>query len=171
MSLPSQLSNNMTKTFIKFIFIILIGIHTSCSSTPSADQLINEKASLPASFQFDKLGLKVIATLVNKNEHTMSTLYGNSLALEAAKTGEHMIGDGEVFALITWNQQADENWYGANIPAELQSVELLHISATNGRGVFKYQSFKGKTLQPNKDTLQQDERIVYILSQKPAVLP
>ena len=159
------------KSIVKIFISSIIAIYCSCKASPPAEELINGKASFPASFQFDKLGLKVIATLIDKNFHTMSTLYGNSLALEAAKTGEYKIGNGELFALITWNQQADENWYGANIPAELRSVELLHISASNGQGIFKYQSFKGKNLQPDRDTLHRNERIAYILSQKPTILP
>ena len=55
----------------------------------------------------------------------MATLYGNEPALQAAKLGSSTTTAGETFALVTWKQKADESWFGANIPDEVQSIEQI----------------------------------------------
>jgi hypothetical protein len=159
------------KTFTGIVFSSIIAVYCSCTASPPVKQLVNNEASLPASFQFDKLGLKVIATFIDKNERTMSTLYGNSIALQAAKTGEHKIGTGGVFVLITWKQQADGNWYGANIPGELLSVELIHSSPSARQTVVRYDRYKGKSLMLDSDTIHRGKRVAFILNQRASVLP
>jgi hypothetical protein len=137
-----------TSTYILLVSIVVI--FCGCKSSPDADNLINTKASLPSSFNFNSLGLKVMASFVNKSQASMSTQ------------------PGEFFALITWKQQADKNWFGANIPGELQSVELLRISTTN---IINYMRYKGAGLVLDTDTLIPKKRIAFILSQQPSVMP
>jgi hypothetical protein len=133
---------------------------------------LNEAASLPPSFDFSKLGLRVLASSINRRQATMATLYGNDLACQTALGGTRAAQSGEVLALLTWKQQADPNWFGARIPGALQSLELLRAGPTSGgRSAVTYQYFTGKDLILRTDTLHQQERIAYLLSQKPAVLP
>jgi hypothetical protein len=78
---------------------------------------------------------------------------------------------GEVLALLTWQQRADPNWFGARIPGALQSLELLRTGhAGAGHPAVTYQCFTGKNLTLLADTAHQQERIAYLLAQKPAVL-
>lgn len=138
----------------------------ACGDNSSNTELTNTKASLPASFKFSAAGLKVITTFINKKQSTMSTLYGNPLALKTAVAGTNTVA-GEVLALVTWKQQADVHWFGANIPGDLQSVEMIKTAPA----AIDYKRYEGKSLTLNPDTLHQAERIKYIFDQKPSVMP
>jgi hypothetical protein len=145
---------------------------SACSQPKVPAGQLNEAASLPTSFDFSKLGLRVLASSVNRRQATMATLYGNDLARQAALGGNATAQPGEVLALVTWRQQADPNWFGARIPGKLQSVELLRTEpGSTGHPAVTYQCFTGKDLALQADTLHQQERIAYLLAQKPAVMP
>lgn len=145
---------------------------SACSQSQVPAGQLNAAASLPPSFNFSKLGLRVLSTFVNRRQATMATLYGNDLARQTALGGTGAAQPGEVLALLTWQQQADPNWFGARIPGALQSLELLRIGlGTAGRPVVSYHCFVGQRLVPKADTLHQRARIAYLLAQKPAVLP
>lgn len=149
----------------------LLALSACTQSQVSAGQL-NEAASLPLAFKFSKLGLRVLATFINRRQATTATLYGNDLARQAALAGPGAAQPGEVLALLTWQQQPDPNWFGARIPGALQSLELLRTGPGDaGRPVVRYQCFVGKNLVPQADTLHRRARIAYLLAQKPAVLP
>jgi hypothetical protein len=157
---------------MKSAYILLAGIALAlgaCTNTVSNTALINNEATIPASFNFGKMGFKVITSSINKKKGTMSTLYGNELALKAATAGTGTIAAGEVFALVTWRQQADDHWFGANIPGNLQSVEYVKTSDA-GNNV-SYQRFEGTSLVLSADTLHNRERIKYIFEQKPSIMP
>lgn len=100
----------------------------------------------------------------------MSTLYGNDQAFQHAHTSaDSSYPNGSVLALATWKQQEDQHWYGANIPGELQSIELVKINGTAAT----YEQFSGTALTPasNTDTALINKRTRYILDEKPAVTP
>ena len=109
---------------------------------PDGAELINTKASIPASFHFDELGLKVISSEISHRDSTLSTLYGNDAARKTALTNSGLHSKGELFAFVTWKQQQDKEWFGAIAPAELKP-----------------------------DTLGNQDRVTCILRQKPFVLP
>jgi hypothetical protein len=156
----------MMKKLIALIFAGSV-LLSSCTDGPGRVKLINDTASLPPAFNFDKLGLKVMSSSMNKKRNTMSTLYANPVALQHAIKGlkEHV--PGEIFALVTWKKQADDHWFGANIPGELQSIELVNTTSTAAN----YKNYEGKALTLNVDTTKQQQRISYILSQQPSVMP
>jgi hypothetical protein len=104
--------------------IVLVFFLYSCIYNPRVNKLINTKESIPSSFDFIHSDLNALATFINKKERTMSMLYGNSLAMKTAKEDENKIHDGEVLALVTWQQQFDDHWYGAKIPGNIQSIEV-----------------------------------------------
>jgi hypothetical protein len=156
------------------IHMLLAGIailSSACGHKTNSADLINKKASLPPSFQFEALGLKVMSSSINKKRGTMSTLYANELGLKNAIAGlkNHMAG--EVFALVTWKQQEDDHWFGAKIPGDLSSVELVKTTAIVNHTVISYKKFEGKDLVANPDTLHQQDRIKYIFEQQPSVMP
>jgi hypothetical protein len=141
---------------------------TACTSTTSKTALVNNAASLPSSFNFGKMGLKVITSFISKKQGTMSTLYGNELALKTASAGTGTLA-GEVFALVTWKQQADDHWFGAKIPADLLSVE--YVKTGQESDYTSYQKFEGKDLVLSTDTSNNQVRIKYIFDQRPSVMP
>ena len=145
---------------------------SACSQPEVPAGQLNEAASLPPAFEFSKLGLRVLSTFINRRQATTATLYGNDLARQAAQMGTGAAQPGEVLALLTWQQQADPNWFGARIPGALQSLELLRTSPGHaGHPAVMYQCFTGKELTLRADTLHRQERITFLLAQKPAVLP
>ena len=158
---------------IKYLFLAGIVLTMfACSNTPTVSELTNTKASLPPSFNFDQLGLKAITTFINKKQGTTSTLYGNPLALKTAIAGTNKIVAGEVLALVTWKQKADENWFGANIPGAVNTIELIKTSAgSGGAPVVAYSLYKGKEFILSKDTTDNHARIKYIFDQQPSVMP
>jgi hypothetical protein len=160
----------MLKSIYIFIAAVMISL-SACNRNASSSELVNQKASLPASFNFDQLGLKVLTSSINKKDATTSTLYGNQLAFKSALSGsgEHQVG--EVFALVTWKQQPDEHWFGAKIPGDLQSVEVVKALGENQHTVIRYKRFEGKQLTANTDTSYQQGRINNIFGMKPAVMP
>lgn len=154
--------------------IALVGLLalSACNQPQVPAGQLNEAASLPTSFDFNKLGLRVLSSSVNHRQATMATLYGNDLARQAALGGTGAAQPGEVLALVTWRQQADPNWFGARIPGKLQSLELLRTAlGSTDRPAVTYHCFTGKNLTLRADTLHQQERIAYLLAQKPAVMP
>ncbi|TDN36803.1 hypothetical protein E4631_21655 [Hymenobacter sp. UV11] len=145
---------------------------SACSQNQVPAGQLNEAASLPPAFNFSKLGLRVLTSVINQRQGTTATLYGNDQARQAALEGAGAAQSGEVLALLTWRQQPDPNWFGARIPGALQSLELLRTGpAGAGRPAVTYQCFTGQNLALRADTLHQQERIAYLLAQKLAVLP
>lgn len=134
-------------------------------------ELYNTKAALPSSPKYNLDGLKVITSFVNKTKGTASTLYGNDLALKAAIEGNKIIAAKEVFTLVTWKQQDDDHWFGAKIPSDVESVEVIKTASSGNNVAVNYEQLNGKALDLKTDTSGQAERIKYILGQKPSVLP
>ncbi|MDR3680618.1 MAG: hypothetical protein P4L41_11690 [Flavipsychrobacter sp.] len=133
--------------------------------------LINDQAALPATFKFDTLGLKVMASFANKKYGTMSVLYANGEGISNAIKGDKKHSAGEVRALVTWGQQDDPSWFGARIPGSLKSVELVKISTNTTGLITAYAKYSGKNLLAAPDTLGQEARIKYILDQQPSIMP
>ncbi len=143
----------------------------ACTSKTNDRNNLNTQASFPDSAKFNVDGLKVITTFINRKSGTMSTLYGNPLALENTIDSNEKIADGEMFALVTWKEQPDTHWFGANIPGDLETVEVLTTSSDAGTLKMNYQRYEGKAMIPLSDTLNRAERIRFILSQNPSIMP
>ena len=101
----------------------------------------------------------------------MSILYGNELALQKAIGFNKEFVSGEIFTLVTWNQQPDAHWFGASIPGDLQSVEVLKSNSSGAIVNLDYLRYEGKTLILHSDTLNNSKRIKFMLDQKPSVMP
>ncbi|QEM13180.1 hypothetical protein [Mucilaginibacter rubeus] len=142
----------------------------ACSDNKPVE-LYNNKAALPSSPKYNLDGLKVITSFVNKTKGTASTLYGNDLALKAAIEGNKIIAAKEVFTLVTWKQQDDDHWFGAKIPSDVESVEVIKTASSGNNVAVNYEQLEGRNLDLKTDTSGQAERIKYILGQKPSVLP
>ncbi|PTS97362.1 hypothetical protein DBR11_17300 [Pedobacter sp. HMWF019] len=140
---------------------------TACTENKKPADLLNQQASLPAGLNFSKMGFKVINSSINVKSNTMSTLYGNNTAQTNARSSTKLRPAGEIFALVTWKKQPDKHWFGANIPGDLQSLEMVKTT-TSGT---IYQLYKGQNLTLSTDTSLQQQRTRYILEQTPSIMP
>ena len=137
---------------------------------PLADTLsfYDQAALLPDSAGTHPLTGKVITSFVNRREGTMSTLYGNDLAVNSARSGM-AYPPGAVVSLVTWSQREDPHWFGGRIPRAVVSVETLHYGAG---GVPVYECREGMPLvkkMPSPDVVAR--RVQYITAKKASVLP
>jgi hypothetical protein len=134
----------------------------------------NGLATLAGDIDVDPLQWNVITCGSDPRESTMSTLFGNDIAVQYSRThAEATYPAGAVLSLVTWHQQNDGNWFGAKMPAETKSMELVTVSASgDGNTSYGYKRYQGSPLKrvtPSEG--QADERIAYIRSQRAAVMP
>src|SRR5688500_8844871 len=72
---------------------------------------------------YDAGDQRVITHSVNKKLETMSILYGNASAYNAALAGDGRHQAGERYTLVTWQYHENPLWYGSKVNGELLSVE------------------------------------------------
>lgn len=150
------------------IIIALIILLTGCNGN-NKDNL-NEKASVSALdvLPENPLLLSSITFSINPNKTAMSTLYGNKIAFQHAKTkADSSYPHGSVLYEVTWKQKADSLWFGANIPDQIISVEKLQFSGT---GAPEYELYTGHPLK-KVSCNNENQRLALILSKRIAETP
>jgi Cytochrome P460 len=154
------------------LFLTMLG----CSrGRTDISELINEEASIVNDLPFNPLQWKVISSTINKQDSTMSTLYGNDLAVRSARTSPQRIyPPGSVLSLVTWFQQEDKHWFGAKIPGQIKSVEFVIVdSSPDHPPLYSYQLYEG-TRPKRMSTVEAstlNARIDHILGQRASVMP
>jgi hypothetical protein len=145
------------------------GAKTKISAT------LNQSASLVGELPANPLQWKVITSAVNHADSTMSTLYGNDLAVKYARANsQHSYPSGSVLSLVTWTQREDERWFGAKIPDRVKSVEFVFVdAAADGRQSYSYREYEGAppTMVSEQKGFAPNDRAAYLLAQRAAVLP
>jgi mono/diheme cytochrome c family protein len=134
----------------------------------------NGLATLAGDIDVDPLRWNVITCGADPRESTMSILFGNDIAVHYSRThAEGTYPTGTVLSLITWHQQDDGNWFGAKMPAETKSMEVVTVSSSgDGSASYAYKSYGGSPLKAVASSQgHADERIAYIRSQRAAVMP
>lgn len=120
---------------------------------------------------FETSGMQPITSLFNKKSGTMSTLYGNDLALKAARDENQNHRPGEVFTLVTWDLEPNPYWFGGNINGDERYIETVKVlPAENGIRVDYEVEKNGGDVFKTYNTDKQ-ERINFIFEQKAAVFP
>jgi hypothetical protein len=145
--------------------------HDHVFTFPLADtvSLYDQAAFLPDSLFGRPMAGEVVTALVDPRNHSMSTLYGNNLAVKSARSGGSGYPAGSTLALVTWSQRDDPHWFGGRIPLVLQSVEVVRYLAG---GPPSYEYYQGAPLAKKLPAgLIVPDRIAYISHQKAAVLP
>ncbi|HEY0163079.1 MAG TPA: cytochrome P460 family protein [Edaphobacter sp.] len=143
-----------------------------CNTTKPEPASINQQATLAGQLPYNPLAWRVVTSWTNQNSHTMSTLYGNDLAVEYARTNAgHEYPAGAVLALVTWQQRDDPHWFGARIPGAPQTVEFVTISSPGQSPA--YERYQGSPLirTTTSDPTATAQRVEYLLSQRAAVMP
>jgi len=135
----------------------------------------NQAAALPASLPYQPIDWNAITMYVDPNARTMSTLYGNSTAMQGLQvrskaSGSPVYAPGSILALVTWVQRDDPHWFGARIPAVPQSVEFVQVAT--GELPIEYRRFSGRAFTEDDVTrAEMARRMRFILSLNPAPLP
>ncbi|MCF2443963.1 hypothetical protein L0657_08355 [Dyadobacter sp. CY345] len=161
----------MKRTIIIFCLISLF-YFSGCSPAPDSGERINSHASLPASFGFSEMNLKVISSLINKKDGTMSILYGNEKTALRLRENVDSVMSGEQLTLLTWKQKEDDHWLGAKIPDQLLFAETVRAEHDDkGEMQVKYEKFNGSELVRDVDTLGNASRKAFLLAQRPSIMP
>jgi hypothetical protein len=163
------------KMFWLFGIVLPLTILGCSSNEPSISAAFNQSASLVGTLPANPLQWKVISSMIDPADSTMSTLYGNDAAVGYVRThSQHDYPAGSQLSLVTWTQQEDPRWFGASIPEAVKSVEFVTVgSAQDGRLSYSYWKYEGSPLQKSVDqkSATPNERAAYLLSQRAAVMP
>lgn len=146
---------------------------TSAQSTlPEAGN--NRAATLPSGLPYQPLRWTPITMFVDREGHTMSTLYGNELAIQSVDARSTSPATphyepGAVLALVTWVQRDDPHWFGARIPDLPSSVEFVTVGPRNPPS---YRDFQGPNLaESHPGAIAMAQRTSLLVNLKPASFP
>jgi hypothetical protein len=161
------------------VFSVALGVSlliAGCSSQqPKTVATLNRSAFLAGELPENPLQWRVIATLIDQSASSMSTLYGNGIAVDYARTHtQHDFPNGSTLSQVTWTQREDERWYGAKIPDHVKSVEFVFVkAAADGHALYSYQRYEGTPLKrvAAEEGLTPSEAASALLSQRAAVMP
>jgi hypothetical protein len=146
---------------------------TGCSDQTNlrVETRVNQGAALVGALPSNPLQGRVITSWINKQDSTMSTMFGNDVAVQYARTNAEMkYPAGAVLSVVTWSQQEDPRWFGGKIPQEPQTVEFVTVT---GPGAISYQRYEGSPLKQvaSENGSDPDDRAAYLLAQRAAVMP
>jgi len=151
--------------------MLMVGL-AGCSdrTNPRVVTRVNTDAEPGGEMHFSPLAGKVITSWVNKQDSTMSTMFGNEVAWQYARTNSDMQYPARaVLSVVTWSQQEDPRWFGGNIPQKVKSVEVISVVTRPGR--YLYQRYEGFPLKRVAQFADPNERADYLLRQRVAVMP
>jgi hypothetical protein len=163
---------NMCK-HLALLSLVAVGLTGCKEHKASVDEIMNSGASITqAELKENPLAWRVVTSFTNRDAGTMSTLYGNDAAVDAARAG-HPYAANAVLALVTWRTKEDPHWFGGNIPSKPTQVEFLHAYATGPDSIrWNYSSFRGEPLQNvPEDAAIAQQRTDWISGQKAAYMP
>jgi hypothetical protein len=152
--------------------VLLAGL-CGCSeqTNPRVVTRLNDEAALVGELPSNPLRGRVITSWVNKKDATMSTMFGNDVAVQYARTNaEKMYPAGAVLSVVTWSQQEDSRWFGGSIPRKTTAVEFVSVT---GPGAYSYERYEGSPLKEVAGVQGSDpkDRAAYLLAQRTAVMP
>jgi hypothetical protein len=140
---------------------------------PTQRDLFNVDAALPRGLPVHPLEWRVITSSVDREHHTMSTLFGNDAAVTGALSATDAVTYpvGSTLALVTWVQKDDGHWFGARIPQRFVSMELVTVGAgTGGQATATYERF-GPDGQRASTSDQDAVREEAILAERASFMP
>ncbi len=149
---------------------------TGCANCHQAMKKNDYIFTLPVAITTDKgMEGKVIYSTVNKQQGIMSTLYGNDIAVNFARTHDAVeYPAGSVLTMVTWKQKEDPHWFGAVIPDRVQSIEKVTFTEANYKTMLPTYELKQGNPLPEAKTSQTDaikERIQVIINRTASVMP
>jgi hypothetical protein len=157
------------------VLALCLSLGACSTETPNTTATFNQEASLTGNLPANPLQWKIITSVLSANDSTMSTLYGNDVAVQYARThAEHDYPDGSTLALVTWAQTDDPRWFGAKIPSQVKSVEFVSVRGADGdKTPNAYVKYEGTPLKMTtlQEGLKPSERTEFLLSLRAAVMP
>jgi hypothetical protein len=116
---------------------VLLFFSAGCSHrAPTERDLFNVDAALPKGLPMQPLEWRVIASSVDREQHTMATLFGNGAAVTSARSETGTV------TLVTWAQKDDGHWFGARIPRRFVSMEVVAVTRdVDGKTTPTYERF------------------------------
>jgi hypothetical protein len=162
------------KTALAGLFLVFF--LSGCSSNqPTPSVPFNQVAELTGQLPFSPLEWQPVTSLVDSVTSSMSTLHGNEIAVNYARThAGHNYPEGAILALVSWSQREDPCWYGAYIPGQVKSVEFLYLRPNPGQSASPtYEKYSGSPLVRESEIASavQNQRIKLLVSLRAAVLP
>jgi hypothetical protein len=152
--------------------VLTLGLGGCSEKTnPRVATRLNDDAALGGDLPSNPLQDKVITSWIDKKNATMSTLFGNDIAVQYARTNSEMkYPAGSVLSAVTWEQQEDPRWFGGSIPKTTRAVEFVTVK---GPGAIAYSRYEGSPLKKVASVEGSDpnDRAAYLLSQRAAVTP
>ena len=161
-------------TFTQFVLVGASVVSLAWGGARTIDTHTDGTASLRAVLPFDPFEWAVIASFVDPGQKTMATLYGNEVAVEAARSNNGpTYPAGSVLSLVTWRQRDDPDWFGARVPDVVRSVEFVELRAEGGSSsTATYAHFSHPWLGPSPaSSSEQEARIHSLLTQRASDLP
>ena len=157
------------KNILHIVFVITtFALLSSCQPQPPLG--LNEDASVKATDNLPEnpLLLHAITSGIQPKDSTMFILYGNDAAFSyAGSHSDNHYPDGAVLYEVTWRQQEDEQWIGANIPKEITTIERVEYTVNEQPTYTLYQGAPLKKVAGINPAL----RLQVICSQRMAVSP
>jgi hypothetical protein len=155
--------------------VLSLSILGCTAENPRVTTKLNDAASLTGELPSNPLQRKVISSWIDKQNSTMSTLFGNEVAVQYARANlQHDYPSGSVLSVVTWNQQEDARWFGGKMPATTKSVEFVVVGTTpDHHPSYSYQNYEGSPLKKisAQDGPAPNDRAAYLLAQRAAVMP
>jgi hypothetical protein len=109
---------------------LMLAVMCGCSGKKIADaDLYNVQARVEAGLPYPVMEWKAITAVVDRGAGTTGTLFGNDVAVSAARAGVAYPA-GAVLGLVTWRQREDPHWFGARIPGDVVSVEFVEVGTS-----------------------------------------
>ena len=149
-------------------------LSVGCSHrTPTERDLFNVDAAVPAGLPVAPLQWQVITSSIDREHHTMATLFGNDAAVTSARSTADAVTypAGSQLALVTWVQRDDEHWFGGRIPQRFVAMEMVAVAAgADGKPAATYERF-GADGQPASGSERDTARKEAILAERASFMP
>lgn len=150
---------------LSFYIILVCLLISSCKRSVVH---INHDASIPEVLGFEEMGLKAISTMVNPSANTTGVLYANNSALQSMLKTDTMWRSEKILVFITWNQKNDPRWFGAMVPADFKTMEILRTKSSFDQ----LQNINYEIISKGiNQKVTEKKRIEFITKIKPAVMP
>lgn len=163
------------RLYLLIILFCSVSIFGCSGHSPALAPTLSQNAELVGDLPANPLQWKIITSAIDKPDSTMSTLYGNDVAVDYARThSQRDYPPGSMLSLVIWTQREDPRWFGAKIPDRVNSVEFVTVGATpDGHISYSYASYGGAPLKKAsaEQSATPNDRTLYLLTQRAAVLP